>query len=202
MIVLLMCSCASSEQCWFFFPVVLALAFPRSIPGHSRAQFNLGVMCRDGQGVAQDHDEAFKYFKQSAFQGMAERFFFLFFFFFFFFFSSSSSFFFFFFFFFCFFCFFCFFFFFSFGGYPPAQSNLGYMYENGHGCAKDANVARQLYIDAAKNGDEFAKKKLGTQFFVSYFLILYAFSSTYLLFALLTKRNFFSSLDSKECLLM
>ena len=36
------------------------------------AQFNLGVMLRDGEGVPQDYAEAMKWYRLSADQGVAE----------------------------------------------------------------------------------------------------------------------------------
>ena len=40
--------------------------------GVAEAQFNLGVMYYDGQGVRQDYAEAFRWFRQAAEQGNAD----------------------------------------------------------------------------------------------------------------------------------
>ena len=40
--------------------------------GIAEAQFNLGVMYRDGQGVTQDYAEAVKWFRKAADQGNAD----------------------------------------------------------------------------------------------------------------------------------
>jgi len=40
--------------------------------GDAEAQFNLGVMYDDGEGVPQDYKEAFKWYTKSAEQGVAE----------------------------------------------------------------------------------------------------------------------------------
>ena len=39
--------------------------------GYATAQYNLGVMYRDGQGVRQDYQQAFNWYQKSANQGYA-----------------------------------------------------------------------------------------------------------------------------------
>ena len=45
-------------------------------------------------------------------------------------------------------------------GYAPAQYNLGVMYANGEGVAKNDEQAVKWYRKAAEQGDEDAKKLL------------------------------------------
>ena len=48
------------------------LILPLAEQGNAFAQFNLGLMYHEGQGVPQDYKEAIKYFRLSAEQGNAD----------------------------------------------------------------------------------------------------------------------------------
>ena len=48
------------------------LWLPLAEQGHASAQFNLGLMYEDGQGVPQDYKEALKWYRLSAEQGIAD----------------------------------------------------------------------------------------------------------------------------------
>jgi hypothetical protein len=49
-------------------------------------------------------------------------------------------------------------------GHPKAWHNLGYIYENGSGMARDAKKAVQCWTKAAEYGDMDAQYNLGTSF--------------------------------------
>lgn len=46
-------------------------------------------------------------------------------------------------------------------GYPPAQNNLGYFYDNGYGVKQDQQLALYWYQQAAEQNDEVAQYNLG-----------------------------------------
>ncbi len=45
-------------------------------------------------------------------------------------------------------------------GYPQAQYDLGYMYYYGYGVPEDRGKAKYLFLDAARKGNEDAKRAL------------------------------------------
>ena len=47
-------------------------------------------------------------------------------------------------------------------GYAPAQTYIGYLYENGHGVSRDREEAIRWYRRAALQGDETARANLKT----------------------------------------
>jgi len=53
------------------YAAALRLWRPLAEEGDAQAQFNLGKMCHDGLGVAQDYKEAVKWYRLSAEQGLA-----------------------------------------------------------------------------------------------------------------------------------
>lgn len=53
-------------------PATAALYRRLALRGDERAQFNLGVALSEGQGVMKDHDEAVRWLRQAADQGLAE----------------------------------------------------------------------------------------------------------------------------------
>jgi len=121
--------------------------------GDAKAQANLGVRYKDGNGVSKDYSEAMKWFNKSANQGnagaqnwlgvMYQN---------------------------------------GFGvakdyeeavkwyrkavdqGYPPGQLNLGWMYQNGFGVAKDYSEAVKWYMKAAEQGEVSAQRNLGLMY--------------------------------------
>ena len=54
------------------YKIAYKLWLPLAEQGNAFAQFNLGLMYHEGQGVPQDYKEAIKYFRLSAEQGNAD----------------------------------------------------------------------------------------------------------------------------------
>lgn len=120
------------------FLTALRLLRPLAEQGNAGAQFNLGASYFKGEGVAQDHEQAEKWFRLAAQQGYVN--------------AQSSlgvlylirndfkgalpwvqlS---------------------ADHGYPPSQGNLGIMYANGQGVAKDYVRAHMWFGLAAAQGD-------------------------------------------------
>ena len=116
---------------------------PLAEDGDSAAQYNLGVMYTNGQGVPQDYKEAVKWYTLAAEQGTAEAQ------------TNLGN------------------IYFDGRGVPQdykeaakwytlaaeqgiakAQSNLGFMYDNGHGVLQDNVIAHMWYNIGAANGSE------------------------------------------------
>jgi TPR repeat protein len=127
---------------------------PLAGQGNAKAQYNLGVMYANGQGVPQDYAEAMKWFRKAAAQGYAEaqfnlgvmydndrgvpqdyseavkwyR-------------KAAAQ------------------------GYAEAQFNLGLKYDKGQGVPQDYAEAAILYRKAAEQGVPQAQYNLGTMYY-------------------------------------
>ena len=123
---------------------------PLAVQGHANAQFNLGFMYDNGNGVLQDYAEAVVLYRKAAEQGLARaqsnlgvmyangngvvqdyaeaavwyR-------------LAAEQ------------------------GYAKAQSNLGFMYDNGNGVLQDAVLAHMWYNIGGANGNELGSKNRG-----------------------------------------
>lgn len=106
-----------------------------ALKGNPNAQFALGVMYENGQGVAQDYAEAFKWYRLAAEQGTAEE-------------QAKDR-----------------WYGYAKGpNIVNAQTNIGYMYANGLGVTKDYTEAVRWYRLAAEQGDAKAEVLLARMY--------------------------------------